>query len=98
MLYYCAYTWHSHTNAQQVRRRLLELHAAGTIHPERFRGWYSLAGGGSGFLVYETDDPREVTAALQPWMDLMSWDVRAIYPLDYDAVIQTAQQLEQQGS
>jgi hypothetical protein len=51
-----------------------------------------LAGGGAGFLLLETDDPRKVTAFLQPYMDLMSWDVHAIYPLQYDQQVQQFQQ------
>jgi hypothetical protein len=34
-----------------------------------------------------------VTAMLQPYMDLMSWDVRAIYALDYDQQIQEMRRL-----
>ena len=34
-------------------------------------------------MLIEADDPREVTAFLQPYMDLVSWDVRAVYELDY---------------
>ena len=35
----------------------------------------------------EVDDHRDLTPMLQPYMDLVRWDVRAIYPIDYDAVI-----------
>jgi hypothetical protein len=54
----------------------------------RIRGWYNLAGGGAGFLLVETDDPREVTAFLQPYMDLVAFDVRAVYELNYDEQIE----------
>jgi len=84
MLWYCAFTWHTHTTYQQVARRIVEHHDAGKNNPERIKGWYNMAGGGAGFLLVETDDPREVTAFLQPYMDLMSWDVRAVYALDDD--------------
>jgi hypothetical protein len=30
---------------------------------------------------------------LQPYMDLMDWDVRAVYPLNYDEQIQQFRQL-----
>ena len=42
------------------------------------RGWYNLVGGGAGFMILETNDPQEVNRLLQPWMDIVSWDVRAI--------------------
>ena len=42
--------------------------------------------------MLETEDPRELTAMLQPYMDVLKWDVRAIYPLDRDSVMQTIRQ------
>ncbi len=56
----------------------------GANHPERIKGWYNLAGGGAGFLIVDYDDIKELTAFLQPYMDLVSFDVRAISQLDYD--------------
>ena len=96
MLYYCAYTWHSGTNAQKAGERFLQQEQAGLHFPESWRGWYSLAGGGSGFILVETDDPRQLTQMLQPYMDLMSWDVRAIYELDREQVMETIRQAQQQ--
>ena len=95
MLWYCRFTWHASTTAQQVRQRVLRQHDAGTAHPERIRGWYNLAGGGAGFLLVETDAPRELTAMLQPYMDLVSWDVHAVYELPYNATIAGIRQMEQ---
>lgn len=40
-----------------------------------------LTGGGSGFFIVDTDDPRELTDFLQPYMDSVSWDVHPIYEL-----------------
>jgi hypothetical protein len=71
-----------------VARRIIQQHDAGANHPERIRGWYNLAGGGAGFLLAETNTPQELTAFLQPYMDLMSFDVRVIYQLDYEKLIQ----------
>ena len=84
MLWYCAFTWHPGTTRQQVAERIVQQHDAGLNYPERIRGWYNLAGGGSGFLLVEYDDPRELTSFLQPYMDLISFDVRAVYQLDYE--------------
>ena len=83
MLYYCQFTWYPGTTRSQVARRVVEQHDAGLNFPERIRGWYNLVGGGAGFLIVDYDDPREETAFLQPYMDLMSWDVRAITENDY---------------
>jgi uncharacterized protein DUF3303 len=57
-------------------------------HPEKIRGWYNLAGGGAGFMLIETENPRELTEILQPYMDLVSWDVHSIYELSYDTIIE----------
>ena len=97
MLWYCRFEWHPHTTRQMVAQRVIEQHqAGGSRRPESLKGWYNLAGGGAGFLLIETDDPRQLTAILQPFMDLVSWDVHAIYVLDYDQVIQRMQEVVQQ--
>ena len=84
MLFYCEFTWFPGTTREQVAQRLVQQHDAGANHPERIRGWYNLAGGGAGFLIVEYDDIKELTAFLQPYMELMSFDVRAIQQLDYE--------------
>lgn len=78
MMWYCKFKWHPKTTAEALRRRILEQDEAGTNHPERVRGWYNLAGGGAGFMLIETDAPWELTDMLQPYMDLLSWDVHAV--------------------
>jgi hypothetical protein len=84
MLYFCEFTWFPGTTREEVARRVVEQHDAGKNNPKKIKGWFNLVGGGAGFLLVEYDDPREVTAFLQPYMDLMSFDVRAIYALDYE--------------
>ncbi len=96
MLWYCAFTWFPNTTRQQVAQRVVQQHDAGMNRPERIKGWYNLVGGGAGFLLVENADPHEVTAFLQPYMDLMSFDVRGVYQLDYqqriDELLQVATQ------
>ena len=87
MLWHCQYTWQSGVTADQVRKRVLQQHEAGTNRPRQIKGWYTLAGGGAGFMLVESDDPREVTELLQPYMDVVSWDVRAVYELKYDEMV-----------
>jgi hypothetical protein len=98
MLYYCEFTWYPTTTRAQVAKRIVRQHDAGLNHPERIKGWYNLAGGGAGFLLVDFDDPRELTEMLQPYMDLMSWDVRAVYANDYDATVERLRQVAQQAS
>lgn len=97
MLWYCKFTWHENTTREHVARRVLQQHEAGTNHPERIKGWYNLAGGGAGFILVEAEHPQEVTAFLQPYMDLMSVDVHAIYPLNYDELLNELRQVVAQG-
>ena len=67
----------------------ISIFAGGTNHPEKIRGWYNLAGGGSGFMPIEADDPRELTEILEPYMDLVSWDVHGVYELPYEATVES---------
>jgi len=84
MLFHCQFTWFPGTTRRAVAQRVVAQHDAGANHPERIKGWYNLVGGGAGFLLVEYDNAKELTAFLQPYMDLMSFDVRAITQLDYD--------------
>ena len=88
MLYLCEFTWFPGTSRAEVARRVVQQHDAGANRPERIQGWYNLVGGGAGFLIVNYDDPHELTAFLQPYMDLMSFDVRAIYQNDYKRSIE----------
>ncbi len=96
MLWYCQFTWFPHTTRRQVAERIVAQHDAGLNFPDRIKGWYNLAGGGAGFLLVETDDPREITKFLQPYMDLMSFDVRGVYALDYDSQIEELRRVAQE--
>ena len=96
MLFHCQFTWYPGTTRAQVAKRLVQQHDAGENHPERIRGWYNLAGGGAGVLIVDYDDPRELTAFLQPYMDLMSFDVRAITENDYASRVEELRQVASQ--
>ena len=86
MLWYCRFSWFPGTTTERVRQRVLRQHAAGTNHPEMIRGWYNLAGGGAGFMLVEAEDARILNTILEPYMDLVRWDVHAVYELPYTAV------------
>ncbi|CAN5796592.1 hypothetical protein BH23CHL2_BH23CHL2_34250 [soil metagenome] len=88
MLWYCRYTWHHDTTREKIAQRVVEQHDAGANQPDKIRGWYDLAGGGAGFLMIETDNPQDLTDILQPYLDLMDVDVRAVIQNDYDSTIQ----------
>lgn len=92
MLWYCRFEWQPGTNVHEVRQRIVSSHDAGLNQPEKIRGWYTLAGGGAGFLLVESDDPRELTALLQPYMDLINWDVHAVYEQPYEEAIERFRQ------
>lgn len=96
MLWYCRFKWHPTTTREQVAKRIVHQHEAGATHPERIKGWYNLAGGGAGFLLVETATPQELTAFLQPYMDLVDFNVHAIYAVDYEKQIQELRQVIRQ--
>lgn len=87
MLSYCEFTWFPGTTRDVVAHRVVQQNDAGQNRPERIKGWYNLVGGGSGFLIVDYDKPEDLTAFLQPYMDIMSFDVRAITENDYRATI-----------
>src|SRR3954452_13331616 len=95
MLVLCQFTWFPGMTRQQGARRMVAQHDAGANNPEKIKGWYNLAGGGAGFLLVDYDDAKELTAFLQPYMDLMSFDVRAITQLDYEGRIAELRQVAQ---
>lgn len=98
MLFLCQFTWFPGTTREEVAQRVVGQHDKGANNPERLKGWYNLAGGGAGFLIVDYDDPKDLTAFLQPYMDLMSWDVRAITQNDYAARIEELRQLTDVGA
>ncbi|HVL24595.1 MAG TPA: DUF3303 family protein [Thermomicrobiales bacterium] len=87
MLFYCGFTWQPGTTREDVAARVVQQHAAGLNHPERIKGWYNLVGGGAGFLIVDYDNPSELTAFLQPFMDIVNFDVRAITENSYDQTL-----------
>lgn len=97
MLFYCEFTWFPGTSRQEVAQRVVAQHDAGANNPDQIKGWYNLAGGGAGFLVVDYDDISQLTAFLQPYMDLMSFDVRAIKQLTYEQEIEQLRQVSSQG-
>jgi hypothetical protein len=88
MFFYCAYSWLPKTRPEDVWERVVLQHERGANAQDLIRGWYDFAGGGAGFLIVETDDVRELTAMLRPYIDLMSWDVRALSENRYDETIE----------
>ena len=88
MLFYCEFTWYPGVKREVVAQRVVQQHDAGANYPERIKGWYNLVGGGAGFLLVDYDTPEELTAFLQPYMDLMSFDVRAITENAYDSTLE----------
>jgi hypothetical protein len=88
MLYFCEFTWYPGTTAEDVKKRIVQQDAAGKNNPQRIKGWYTLAGGGAGFLLVEYDDPRALSDFLTPYMDLMSFDVRTVYQNDYKRALE----------
>jgi hypothetical protein len=95
MLWYCRFTWYPGVTREQVAKRVVQQDEAGRNYPENIRAWYNLVGGGAGFLLIETDDPNQVTAFLQPYMDLMSWEVFALHELDYSSEIERLRRVAQ---
>jgi hypothetical protein len=39
-------------------------------------------------MLIDTNEPHELTEVLQPYMDLVSWDVHAVYELPYETMVE----------
>jgi hypothetical protein len=87
MLWFCKFTWQPHVTRKEIAQHILQQYDAGAIHPEHIRAWYNLAGGGAGFMLVEYETPQELTAFLQPYMDVVSFDVHAAYPVEFEKLI-----------
>lgn len=93
MQFYCQFTWFPGTTRRDVAERLVRQHESGANKPESIKGWYNLVGGGAGFLIVDYDDPKKLTAFLQPYMDVMSFDVRAITENSYEQTVEEMKKL-----
>lgn len=93
MKFYCGFTWFPGTTRREVAERIVQQHDAGRNKPENITAWYNLAGGGAGFLIVDYDDPKELTAFLQPYMDVMSFDVRAITENSYEDTVKEMREI-----
>lgn len=92
MLFYAAFITHPHITIEQIRARHDAQFRADALHTETWRGFYEFAGGGAGFLLIEAEHVRALTAILQPYQNLIRWDVRAVHPVDVDAFIDQVRQ------
>ena len=88
MLWYCRFRRLPDATPEQVRHRLLIQHAAGTNQPERIRSWYNFVDGGAGFVLIEADDLRDVNVILDPYRDLLGWDVDVVVERRYQVFVQ----------
>ncbi len=95
MLFYCRFTWYPGTSRDVVARRVVEQDKIDNSFASRIKSWHTLVGGGAGFLMIEADKPQEVSEILEPYMDLMSWDVHAVTSNSYkEKVAELKRQLE----
>jgi hypothetical protein len=88
MLWYCRFHRLSAATPEQVRHRLLLQHIAGTNQPERIQSWYNFVEGGAGFVLIEADDLHNVNAILDPYREVLGWDVDLVVERRYDLYLQ----------
>jgi hypothetical protein len=83
MLFYCRFTWYPGTSREEVARRVVEQDGINNDFASRIKSWHTLVGGGAGFLMIEAEKPQDISEILEPYMDLMSWDVHAVTSNSY---------------
>ena len=76
MLFYCEFSLCAATSPDALRLHVLEQHRQGANHQDRIEVIYTFAEEGTGFLVVEFEDAAELHAALEPYRDVLHFDVR----------------------
>jgi len=88
MLWSCTYRVKPGYRGRDLARRFLRQHDAGTNRPSQLRGWYLFATGSAGTVYIEALTPRELSSFIDPYSDLVDWDVQAVTEMNYNQVLE----------
>jgi hypothetical protein len=88
MWWYCAYQARPGVSGSELAERFLRRHDAGTNRPSQVRGWFAFPSGTDGLLLYEAETPKELSAVLAPYGDLVEWTVQGLTELNYNQVLE----------
>ena len=88
MLWSCTYRVRPGYRARDLARRFLRQHDAGTNRPAQLRGWYLFPTGSSGTVYIEAETPKDLSTFIDPYSDLVGWDVEAITEMNYNQVLE----------
>jgi hypothetical protein len=88
MWWYCGYRALPQVRAKDLARRFLRQHDAGTNQAPDVRGWFVFPTGVDGFVFVEADTPKELATVLEPYGDLVTWQVEAVTELNYNQVLE----------
>jgi hypothetical protein len=88
MLWLCSYEALPGVRSDSLGRRFLRQHDAGTNASGSLRGWYVHPGGTSGTVFLEAETPQEITAVIEPYSSLVSWQVSPAVEMNYNQVLE----------
>jgi hypothetical protein len=74
MLFMIIYTWEPGQRDALIKRRTLKKGPSLAEGATKLHEWID-AGGGRGFIVFETNDPRVIRTSIMGWDDLLKLEV-----------------------
>jgi hypothetical protein len=74
MLFMIIYTWEPGQRDALIKRRIEKKGSSLAEGVQKIHEWFD-AGGGRGFVVFETNDPRVIMTSIMTWDDLLKAEV-----------------------
>jgi hypothetical protein len=88
MIWMCQYRRYDAVSTRDLADRFLLEHDRGRNRPSAIRGWYRSADGQGGAILIETNSADELRSQLEPYGDLVHWEVHAVQEAFYNQVLE----------
>lgn len=98
MLWICSYQALPGVRHDALGRRFLRQHDAGTNRPASLRGWYVHPGGTSGVVFVEVDTQQELTAVIEPYSSVVTWQVQPACEMNYNQVLEELRKVKERAA
>lgn len=88
MMWMCRYRRLDGVSTRRLADRFLREHDSGRARPGWMRGWYRAADGQGGCVMIETTTADELRTLLEPYAELVHWEVDAVQETFYNQVFE----------